>query len=52
MKNLTAVSGAIVLLGVASGPFAYADTDMEGSGSPASQTIAGTLEQIDGDVYV
>jgi hypothetical protein len=53
--NFMAILGAILLFAAMIVPFAYADnveTDGDQSLTPAFQTIEGTLEQIDGNVYV
>ena len=51
MKLMT-VLGASVLCGISMAPMAAAETDVSSALDPAYQTIAGTLEQIDGNVYV
>ena len=52
MIKLMTVCGASVLCALSLAPMAAAETGVNNSFDPAFQTIAGTLEQIDGNVYV
>ena len=55
MSKFMGVVGAMLIVGAGVGPAAYAESsesEMDRLAPPAFQTIAGTLEQIDGNVYV